>query len=122
MDLQDLNITKKANDGVWVTLKHPFTREELPVKVLVAGIFSEAYYKAKDAIESAMIADIGNADKDNKQRSYELKLVADCILDFEGLEENGRKLTKADAPSVIEKHRWIFEQINLEIANRSNFI
>lgn len=119
MDFNNLTGLQKANAGVWIDLKNPFTDELLGARVKIAGIFSDAYYKAKDEIQKMMLLE---SDAERQLGEYEYILVAGCVLDFENVEEKGKKVEAKDAKDFLKRHRWVFDQINLEIANKKNFL
>lgn len=119
MKLTELSeVNKPANEGVWVSIKHPLTKEVLPIRFKIIGATSDRFYKLRDELQSEALA------SDTKEiDSFGLRLVAGMVVDIEGLEdENGQPMKDAMKVFKTEGMRFIFEQLNVEVSKRANFM
>lgn len=128
MDLNKLDLTKASNDGVWITLKHPASDENLPMKIKVIGKDSDKFIKLSEDFRRSTLEDM-KANKTMEQRietskEYGDKLLIACTLEWQGIELDGKKLdcTPENVKMVYQRFSWIKEQIDTAIADRANFI
>lgn len=130
LDLQDLDIKSIANAGTWLTLRHPTNRKPLTMRVKIAGIDSNVYQKK--TFELARRRQEETADGSGPARlsaedihERNLELVAACVLGWENVKERGQVLEfkgEASAIDLFKRFDWIYEQVNLAIAERANFL
>lgn len=128
MDLNKLDLTKSSNEGVWYTLKHPATNDDLPMKIKVIGKDSDKFIKLSEDFRRSTLEDM-KANKTTEQRiqtskEYGDNLLIACTLEWQGIELDGKKLdcTPDNVKLVYQRFGWIKEQIDTAIADRANFI
>jgi hypothetical protein len=128
MDLNKLDLTKVSNEGVWITLKHPSSNEDLPMKIKVVGKDSDKFIKLSEDFRRSTLEDM-KANKTVEQRietskQYGDNLLVACTLEWQGIELDGKKLdcNAENVKLVYQRFGWIKEQIDTAIADRANFI
>ena len=128
MDLAKLDLTKSSNEGVWISLKHPATDKELPMKIKIIGKDSDKFVKLSEEFRRASLDEMKN-NKTIEQRlqsskEYGDNLLVGCTLDWKDIELDGKKLdcTPENVALVYKRFGWIKEQIDTAIADRANFI
>ena len=128
MDLAKLDLTKSSNEGVWISLKHPATDKELPMKIKIIGKDSDKIVKLSEEFRRASLDEMKN-NKTIEQRlqsskEYGDNLLVACTLDWKDIELDGKKLdcTPENVALVYKRFGWIKEQIDTAIADRANFI
>ena len=118
MDIKDLaKANEPANSGVWITIKHPVTKEDLPVRFKILGATSDAFYKLRDRLQTEAFTQ-EKIDHDE----LGMRLVAGLVVDVEGIED-GKKAVK-DALTIFKMDgmRFIFEQLDIEVKKKANFM
>lgn len=145
MDLMNLDLSKGAEAGAAVELRHPVSREPLGVRVFVVGTDSETYRsqirrqqnrRMEQARRSRGALNISAEELENDA----LDLLVACTKGWESdIEEHGEKKTVAAIPFGSEgllpctpenvrriySHpgfAWLREQVDAEIGDRSNFL
>lgn len=92
------------------------------MRVLLAGKDSARYKSAinKTANERARK---GNKLTAEMIESANISIAAACVIDWQGLEENGEALPCKPAviEQVLKKYKWLFEQIDKFVDDRANF-
>lgn len=128
MDLSKLDLTKSANEGAWITLKHPASGEELTAKIKVAGKDSTKYNQITDDFRRKALDEMKSV-KTITQRiemaeEHANQLLAECTLDWKDIVLDGVNLefTKENVSMVYKRFFWIKEQVDLAIADRANFL
>lgn len=139
MDITKLaQINESSGFGVWVVIKNPLTSEELlsdateegpakPIRFKVCGVTSDRFYKLRDQLEQeAMVASFSlkEGEQDPEDEDRKMRLVAGMVTDIEGLEIQGRKCQGSDALEIFKTPglRFIFNQLNVDIRRKSNFL
>ena len=125
MDLNEIKIADKSEEGEVLTVLHPVTYTETDIKIRLAGSDS-AKYRNK-------IKKIAEKDKGKRKNNFNLdaaerqgaEILAACTLDWEGIQRGG-----VDIPFTYENAvelysdpnlRWLREQVDEFIADRTNF-
>lgn len=128
MDLNKLDLSKASNEGAWITLKHPASNEDLPMKIKVVGKDSDKFIQLSEEFRRSTLEDM-KANKSVEQRietskQYGDNLLVACTLEWKGIELDGKKLdcTQDNVKLVYQRFGWIKEQIDTAIADRANFI
>jgi len=128
MDLNSLDLTKNSNEGAWITLKHPASNEDLPMKIKVIGKDSDKFIKLSEDFRRSTLEDM-KSNKTVEQRiqtskEYGDTLLVACTLEWQGIELDGKKLdcTPENIKLVYQRFGWIKEQVDSAIADRANFI
>lgn len=118
MDIKELaKANEPANSGVWVTIKHPVTKEDLPIRFKILGATSDAFYKLRDKLQTEMFTQ----DKIDSEE-LGLRLVAGMVVDVDGLEDGNKPLKDALTIFKMEGMRFIFEQLDTEVKKKANFM
>lgn len=118
MEINDLaKANEPANTGVWVTIKHPITKEDLPIRFKILGATSDAFYKLRDKLQTEAFTQ-EKIDHDD----LGLRLVAGLVTDVDGLEDNGAPMKDALKIFKTEGMRFIFEQLDAEVKKKANFM
>ena len=126
MDLKQFDIKETCEKGVFLTLCHPVTGEELDAKIKLVGRDSSrfrnklrdlAQRQATGGKKKSQPIDIEKADKEGAE------LLAACTVGWIGIEEDGKAVpfSEAEAVRIYTDHRWIREQVDAFIADRANF-
>lgn len=128
MDLGKLDLTKAANEGAWITLKHPATGEDLSGKIKVVGKDSTKFLQLSEEYRRKTLEDM----KSNKTMAQKLEasqeqsdaILVACTLDWDGMMLDGEDLpfTEANVKMVYQRFTWIKEQVDVAIADRANFL
>jgi len=128
MDLAKLDLTKNSNEGAWITLKHPASNEDLPMKIKVIGKDSDKFIKLSEDFRRSTLEDM-KSNKTVEQRiqtskEYGDTLLVACTLEWQGIELDGKKLdcTPENIKLVYQRFGWIKEQVDTAIADRAVFI
>ena len=125
MDLNEIKIADKSEEGEVLTVLHPVTYTETDIKIRLAGSDS-ARYRNK-------IKKIAEKDKGKRKNNFNLdaaerqgaEILAACTLDWKGIQRGG-----VDIPFTYENAvelyadpnlRWLREQVDEFIADRTNF-
>ena len=135
MDLSNLDVSKKAEDGAILELEHPVTGDPLinedsgeAVSIIVLGTDSKTYREKQREYQRKRLS------KMTKKRGKEMDLtmsdedacdlLATCTIGWEHMVENGEELefSKEAAYKLYMKYHWIREQVDVFIADRENFI
>jgi hypothetical protein len=130
MDLLDINLEEKANEGGVLELEHPVTGEPLlhdgqPMTITLAGIDSAAYRNKHRQIQNRRLQrmargrkpDLSNADAEA------CELLAACTISWSGIVKGGEALECSEqaARELYEEHDWIREQVDVFVGDRANF-
>jgi len=128
MDLAKLDLTKNSNEGAWITVKHPASNEDLPIKIKVIGKDSDKFIKLSEDFRRSTLEDM-KSNKTVEQRiqtskEYGDTLLVACTLEWQGIELDGKKLdcTPENIKLVYQRFGWIKEQVDTAIADRAVFI
>ena len=128
MDLAKLDLTKASNEGAWYTLKHPATGEELSGRIKIVGKDSTKFTQMSEEFRRKTLEDMKSTKTmsqkmESAQEQSDTILVA-CTLDWEGMMLDGEDLpfTEANVRMIYSRFHWIKEQIDIAIADRSNFL
>lgn len=125
-------VAELEDEGVWVNLRDGLSEqmyytdgngEKKPVRVLVAGTYSNVYRKAQDAQTERNLkrrAKTVNADAVNRER---MALTVACVLDWEGMFANGSPLPcdKEMVAAVLTQAPWIREQVEEQMTDHESF-
>ena len=129
IDLNDLNLTEKAEQGADMVLEHPVTGEPLsqdgkPITIKLAGTDSSAYRKKQRTLQNNRLQKLSRGKKIlGSSEAEDCDLLAACTLGWSGITEGGKAIphSHAAAAALYIKHGWIREQVDLFIADRANF-
>jgi len=130
MDLNDINLEEKADEGAEVILEHPVTGEPLehdgkPMSIKVSGTDSAAYRKKQRELHNRRLQKIAKGRKPDftNSDSEACELLAACTIGWSGIVAGGEvvKFSQSEARSLYEQHAWIREQVDLFIGDRANF-
>lgn len=122
MDLQNFDLASKADEGIWVTIRNPITGEDTDAKIKLAGkdsqLFRKLVFQALDKRARKNTVTTAEEAADDT-----LRVVAKCVLAWEGISEGGQPL-KLDANGdvarqLFRKYTWLFEQVQEGMAARA---
>lgn len=128
MDLGKLDLNKAANEGAWITLKHPATGDDLSGKIKVVGKDSTKFLQLSEEYRRKTLDDM----KSNKTMAQRMEsaqeqsdaILVACTIDWEGMMLDGQDLAfnEANVKMVYQRFTWIKEQVDIAIADRANFL
>ncbi len=131
MDLNDFNLTEKAEQGADLYLEHPGTGEALESDgkkwaIRLAGTDSKQYRNKSRALQNKRLnkvakgrkADFGGTDLES------CELLASCTLGWSGLVKDGQPLEFSydAAVDLYMTQLWIREQVDVFVGERTNFL
>lgn len=125
MDISSIKNT--SGQGAVLTIVHPLTGDDTDIKITLAGVDSEQYRKARNAIQNRRLQKPGKLKLDSDTLEREgLELLAACILGWENLLVNGASVpcTKASAIEVLgdPNFGWLRDQCDAFIGDRQNYL
>ncbi len=124
MDLKSL----KAEQHTVVEIVDPLG-EPTDIRITVAGSDSDVYREAQKEQSKAAIARASRGGRrsqmpnPDEMEARALDFLASCTVDWRGMEEDGVAVpfSAAAARRVYAEHRWLREQVDEAIADRSLF-
>lgn len=134
MDLSEINLDEKAEQGAVMHLEHPVTGEKLfvdeekktPMSITLLGMDSSAYRNKQKQINSDRMM---NAAKRRSSKGVNfvmsdeqaIDLLASCATDMTIL-EGGELLvfSKSSVTDLFTRHTWMREQADEFIGDRAN--
>lgn len=140
MDLSALSTKKKSNEGAFLHLVHPKTRELMydggdetkPVGLIMLGVDSDVVQQAKHARINAQISSkkpkAKPADKENFSEQSEAdqnQMLADCTKGWKNLSLDGDDQFSAEKMLAIYSDpgwAWLRAQAIVFVDDRGNFI
>lgn len=127
------DVAAREDDGKWVAIRDSqgefltYTPaeggEKKPVRIRVAGTYSNVYRRATDKQRDRMLrhrrAKLTGAQLNEQQ----LELVADCVLEWEGFFSGGKPVqcTKLNVVAVLQRAPWIREDVESEMSDHESF-
>jgi len=121
MDLALLDTTKRAEEGVRMTLKHPVTNEDLDVVLIVRGPDAKVVKLAFSRFRQIMDDERKSATEKDKEAA---NLLAKCIIGIENAEYAGKPL-ESDTDGIkffIEHFQWAASQVFAFLNELENFL
>jgi hypothetical protein len=124
MDLTSLAV---SSEGSVLTLTHPVTGADLPVKITLLGTDSPVFRKAQRAIVNRRLKQAKKTTLTAEEIEAEgVDALVACTVSWEGVELDGKKLdcTPENIRRVYTDVRlpFIREQVDSFIAERANFM
>ena len=128
MDLSNFDLGTKADAGAWLTLRHPSTGEDLPIRIRLVGKDSQIWRQGERSFSDRRLEQAQKAGKlkittlQIEERG--LRLLAAATLEWEGIELDRAPVpcTMEQALRVYERFNWIAEQADEFVADRANFL
>lgn len=121
MDFANLNPTEKSEAGVWMTMRHPVTNEDLGARLLVRGTESKAMRAAINKFNR-----ISNDPKkpDVEKERAAVDMLSMAVIDMENVYHEGKLLepTKENIRWFIETFVWIAAQVMEFFGDLENFL
>lgn len=133
MDLKQFDTRTTANKGVIFNPIPPgFTEPVKEVSFVIVGVDSKIFMdkaikNAREDMDSMKRnpkkKEISDEDIE-KAKKRRIEDIAVCILDWSGIEENGVKVdfSFANAVNLLTDYPWLFEQLDMFIGDRANFL
>jgi len=121
-----LNLSElAAKDHATIPVKHPVTGEPTGATITLAGPSSEEYLAARLRLAESRAGKETMTTEDRAQMGLDLLL--DCIVGWEGLSMDGKKLlpfTRENAKTLLSdrKFYWLEAQIDTALVSVGNFI
>lgn len=132
VDLSELDTSKDAEEGYELQLKDPRTEAPLDITITVLGADSDAYQETlrdllrrrqREANKSRRVKLLLTPDEQEQDAT---ELLVSVTRSWKNLEIDGKGLdcTPANARMLYSSRRWrwIREQVDAAIADRSNFL
>lgn len=126
MDLSELDAGKES--GEVMKLRHPVSKEELPVTIALVGIDSERFRAAsREIINRRLKNQTRRRDTSVKVEEIEaesLEQLAAATLGWEGVELDGKALpfSHVNALKLYRRLPWVKDQVDTFVADRENFL
>jgi hypothetical protein len=133
VDLKQFDTRTTANKGVIFNPIPPgFTEPVKEVSFVIVGVDSKIFMdkaikNAREDMDSMKRnpkkKEISDEDIE-KAKKRRIEDIAVCILDWSGIEENGVKVdfSFANAVNLLTDYPWLFEQLDMFIGDRANFL
>lgn len=130
MYLLNEEITPPANEGADMQVKHPTTGEVLmdngePVTIKLLGTDSDAFQRVNDVAINRRLKTPGRIlPTAEEQRAIAIDMLVSCTLGWKGIgDDKGQPLpfTKDNCRMLYTKARWLREQVDVFVGDRSNF-
>lgn len=124
MDLQSL----KFNDETKFQLRHPVTDEPLendkgePMLIGIVGTDSQTYRKLIRKLNEEKLKRRSKSVDLDKAEQEALDILVGCTTSFENIQVAGKAIKVDEAESLYREYRWIKEQVDRAIGDRSNFL
>lgn len=117
----DLN-NYKTHESEWMTVTDPFG-EPTDIRIRLAGRDSESFKKASRKIAEAKRKRQKGLKPIEEERMW-LETFAKCTVEWENLEDNGKKLdcNFENAMKVYSNYEFVLEQVIIFIQERENFL
>lgn len=131
MDLLSEAITAPVNEGAVMQVKHPTTGEVLmdngePVTIKLLGTDSDAFQRVNNqAINRRLKTPRSIMPTAEEQQAIATEMLVACTLEWKGIgDAEGKPLlfTQANCKMLYTKARWLREQVDTFIGDRSNFM
>lgn len=125
MDLNEIKIADKSEEGEILTILHPVTFAETDIKIRLAGSDSARYRnKVKKLAEKERGKRSKTINLDAAERQG-AEILAACTLDWKGIQRGGVTVPFS-YENAVELYsdpnlRWLREQVDEFIADRTNF-
>ena len=123
MDISQFDTSSLAESGVEYVVLNQVDESKTDIKILLAGTDSSCYRNAvssharKNSERNRAQIDLEEAEKNT------CEILASCTLGWSGLTENGKELqySKQSAIDLYKKHKWLRQQVDRFIGDRTNF-
>lgn len=116
------------NDTAEMVVKHPVTNADLigendkPMTITVCGSQSRQFRDARNVQIDAGTEKPRAAVNAEHHEQTSIKLIADCTIKFNGLDLGDGPLDAKDAAVVYAGNPWLYEQVDLFMAGKANFL
>ncbi|GEM_PF-5127327 len=123
-DLATLDVAAGAERGAVLTLLHPVSREQLPVRIWLQGTDAPAYRAVVRRQIDQQIAD-GKADLSAAElEERHIQRLAAITLKWEQVKYRGKNLdcTAGNAERLYREQVWVREQVTRFTEDRSRFL
>lgn len=128
-DLNELNV-EAADEGVWMQLEHPADGTPLEndqgqaMRIKLAGRDSERFKRIQRRLGDRRLSGKKKNLSFREAESEALNLLANCTLDWEGIQENDEpvEFTDENVKRLYQKYPWIKDQVDEFITDRTNFL
>ena len=116
------------SDTAEMTVVHPVTGEDLSdaegglQTVIVCGAQSKQFRTARNAGVNASVNKRGKQVTAEKMESNAAKLLADCTVEFKGVDFGGGLIDVKNAHEAYIEHSWFKEQVDAFIGDNANFL
>jgi hypothetical protein len=117
-------VENKNNEGVWINIDDVNGVQIEGVRVKILGIDSDTYKKKQRQITDKRINNRKMKITSAELESEGLALVASCIVEWEGVEDNDGAVVcnESNVRKFLSENTFVKEQIDAAIADRANFI
>jgi hypothetical protein len=129
IELSALDTRAGANAGFWLKLRDPVKGKPLPARLKLLGMDSDRYRAKSHELQRRRQEELAQDPKarltPDEIEARSMEIVAACTVGWEGLKHKGEALAFKDEASALELYRgwpWIFDQAQLAVLDRANFL
>lgn len=129
IDLAELDTKAGANEGFWLTLRHPISHRPLVQRLRLLGADSDRYQQKLYELQRRRQQELasGAAERLSPEdiHARAVELVAAVTAGWDALKFNGEDLRyegEASAAKLYRDFPWVYEQANLAVVQRANFL
>lgn len=128
MEINDLATGPKSNDGIWMTVHHPVTRQPIEdsqgnrARIRVRSTQSR---KFKQYMRQALVRRVVDQNLSETATADETsEMIAELIAGWEGITHKGEpfEYSEANAKQLLELCPWLADQINIHAADLGRFL
>jgi hypothetical protein len=118
------SVADRESEGRWVDiLDSQGEAYDPPVRMLVAGSYSQHYRKAQDAQRNRLIKQRRTSLTGDAVKQQQLELSAACVLKWEGVLNNGSPVdcTRESVAHMLDACPWITRQVEEAMEDHASF-
>jgi len=128
MDISKLATGPKSNEGVWMDILHPTTRQPIEDKdgnrarIRVRSTQSRKFKRQLQGLVMKRVVDKNIEDEATTDESNDM--IAGLIVGWEGITDKGEpfEFSEDNAKTLLVKCPWLADQINIHAADMANFL
>lgn len=134
MDLNELDLSSRAEEGAWMNLPHPTTGKPIvnddgtPWRLRVLSKDAKAYRRKAHAVMTADIETqsapsyVQPADWDPDARN--VQVLAACVIGWEGLvlDKSTYPYSSENAEALLRRFYWILKAVDVFSGTRANYL
>lgn len=116
--------TVKIEEQVEIVILHPETGLPTDMVFTMATTDSKHYNSIIHRLQNQRLYNKRAKPTAEQIDETAMNTIAECTLGWKNVSEDGKdiKCTVENALKLYKKHNWIFEQVNVDMADRKNFL